>query len=67
MSKNIKALVNYFKEVRLELSKVVYPKRADVIKLTTIVILISAIFALYLGALDYGFTVLLEKALIFNL
>lgn len=67
MNKGIKALVNYIKEVRVELTKVVYPKRADVVKLTTIVILISAIVAVYLGTLDYGFTKLLEKALTFNL
>lgn len=51
---------NFLKEVRLELSKVVWPKRYDVIKLTLIVIVISIIFGAYTGILDYVFTKLLE-------
>ncbi len=56
---------NYLKEVRVEMSKVVWPSRADVIKLTTTVILISAIVALYLSVLDLAFVKLLERIIIF--
>ena len=56
----VKPAINYLKEVRLELSKVVWPKREEVIKLTLIVIIISVIVGLYLGALDFIYTKLLE-------
>ena len=56
----MKAISKYLQEVRLELSKVVWPKREEVIKLTLTVITISAIVGLYVGALDLGFTKLLE-------
>jgi preprotein translocase subunit SecE len=52
--------VNYLKEVRSELAKVVWPKRSEVIKLTLMVILISLAVGLYVGALDLAFTKLLE-------
>lgn len=55
----MKPVLNYFSEVRLELSKVTWPKKDDVIKLTLIVFIISAIVAAYVGALDLGFTKLL--------
>lgn len=59
----VKSVVNYLKEVRLELSKVIWPTRADVIKLTVIVFIFSAIVAIYVGGLDVIFTKLLEQAL----
>ncbi len=56
----VKAAIKYLREVRLELSKVVWPKKQEVIKLTLTVIIISVIVGLYVGALDFGFTKLLE-------
>lgn len=56
-------LATYFREVKLELSKVVWPKRADVVKLTATVIILSAIVGLYLGALDLTFAKALETFL----
>jgi preprotein translocase subunit SecE len=53
-------IFRFFKDVKLELSKVVWPKREQVIKLTLIVFIISGIIALYTGALDFLFTKLLE-------
>ncbi len=57
----VTSVVGFVKEVRLELSKVVWPKRDDVIRLTLIVIIISIIFGAYTGGLDFVFTKLLEK------
>jgi len=53
-------VIQYLKDVRLELTKVVWPKKQEVIKLTLIVFIISAIIAAYTGVLDYLFTKLLE-------
>jgi preprotein translocase subunit SecE len=52
--------IQFLKDVRFELSKVTWPKREDVIKLTLIVFLISAIVGAYVGGLDFAFTKLLE-------
>lgn len=52
-------LINYLREVGLELAKVDWPKREEVVRLTLLVFVTSAIISLYLGALDFGFTKLL--------
>jgi preprotein translocase subunit SecE len=55
--------IEFIREVKFELTKVVWPKRQEVIKLTLIVFIISGIIAAYVGALDFGFTKLLEAFL----
>lgn len=55
--------ITYLKEVRSEMTKVVWPKRMDVVKLTTTVIILSAIVGLYLGGLDLAFAKGLELIL----
>lgn len=52
--------VVFLKEVREELSKVVWPTRDEVIRLTLTVILVSLIVGLLLGGLDFLLTKLLE-------
>ena len=56
----MKQVVTFFSEVRGELSKVVWPKRGEVVKLTAIVLLVSALVGVYVGGLDYLFTKALE-------
>ena len=56
----MKQVLAFLSEVRLELSKVTWPKRSEVIKLTAVVFIISAIVGAYTGVLDYIFTKLLE-------
>lgn len=60
----MRAAINYLSEVRMELSKVTWPKKEEVIKLTLIVFSISAIVAAYVGGLDFLFTKSLEFAVI---
>jgi preprotein translocase subunit SecE len=45
----------YIRETYAELKKVHWPGRNDVVKLTIIVLVISLIVGLYIGALDYIF------------
>jgi len=52
-------LVKYLREVKIELGKVVWPKREEVIKLTSVVFIISVVVGAYLGGLDLMFTKLL--------
>lgn len=48
-------MIRFLTEVRGELVKVTYPSREEVIRMTAIVIAISLIAGLYMGALDYLF------------
>lgn len=50
----------FLKEVRAELTKVIWPTRAQVIKLTVIVIVVSLGMGLYIGSLDLIFTKLTD-------
>lgn len=52
--------VVFLKEVKTELTKVVWPTRAEVIKLTVIVIAVSVFIGLYIGGLDMLFTTLTD-------
>lgn len=57
---NMNFPLRYFREVRSEMTQVTWPKRDEVIRLTAVVILISLIVGVYVGALDFTFTKLLE-------
>ena len=49
-------LANYLNEVRIELKKVTWPGRQQVIKLSSVVIGVSVVTGIYTGLLDWGFT-----------
>jgi len=51
--------ISYIRETIIELKKVQWPTRQATLKLTGIVIGISALVAVYVGGLDYLFTNLL--------
>lgn len=53
----------FLKDVRIELKKVSWPSREEIIKLTGVVILVSVIIASFLGLLDFTFITLLNKLL----
>jgi preprotein translocase subunit SecE len=53
-------LTTYLAETKTELKRVVWPSRQDTVKYTLIVIGISAVIAVFLGALDFLFQYLLE-------
>lgn len=55
--------IDFFKEVKTELFKVTWPKRAVVIKLTIVVIGVSVVVAIYLGGLDFVFAKTIELIL----
>ncbi len=60
----VRVIQKYFSEVKLELSKVVWPKKQEVVRLTLVVLSISAIVGIYLGGIDYLFTKLLESLIV---
>ncbi|MHC1691876.1 MAG: preprotein translocase subunit SecE [Sphaerochaetaceae bacterium] len=49
----MKKLIRYFKESRLELKKVVWPSRDEVVASTKVVIVSTVIFAFALGLVDF--------------
>jgi preprotein translocase subunit SecE len=56
-------VVNYLKEAKEELRKVVWPNRQELIRHTLIVIGISLAVAVFLGVFDFIFSEVLEKLL----
>ncbi len=52
--------VKFFTEVKAELLKVTWPTKDQVIRLTTVVVVISVVVGLFLGGLDLVFTKLVE-------
>jgi len=57
-------LFNYIGEIVNELKKVVWLTRRELAYLTGLVLLITIIFAIVLGALDFGFSQLISKLFI---
>lgn len=57
----MRKVIGFFQEVKFELSRVTWPTKNEVIKLTLIVFLVSGILGAYVGGLDYLFTTLLAK------
>lgn len=49
-------VIKYFKATLMELKQVSWPTRRQSVMYTALVILISAIVALYVGAFDYAFS-----------
>ena len=55
--------INYLKESRSELGKVVWPTRPEIIRMTFVVLAISFIVGAYITGLDTLFTKLVERFL----
>jgi preprotein translocase SecE subunit len=45
----------FVRETRAEFSQITWPPRNEAIRLTFMVVLFSAVFAVFLGAIDYFF------------
>ncbi|MFH0854500.1 MAG: preprotein translocase subunit SecE [bacterium] len=56
--------VNYIKESYAELKKVVWPGKKDIKNHTIVVIVLSLVLAVFLGLLDYIFTIGLDKIIV---
>lgn len=51
----VKDLVQFFQEVKVELSKIIWPKFDEFVGSTVVVLFLVAVFAIYLGLVDLGF------------
>lgn len=56
--------VIFLKEVRDELNKVTWPTKDEVVRLTAVVIIVSALVGLFLGGTDFILTKIVELILI---
>ena len=51
----MRRLLQFLKEARLELKKVSWPTRKELVSSTTLVIVVSVLFGVFLGVLDVLF------------
>jgi len=49
----MKKLFRYFKECRLEMKKVAWPNKVQILSYTKIVLITTVVFAVLLGLVDY--------------
>jgi preprotein translocase subunit SecE len=56
--------IRFIGEIITELKKVVWLSRREVIYLSTLVLVISVAAGIFLGAVDYGFSALVEKVFV---
>jgi len=63
-AKSENRVVRYFKEVRAEIGKVVWPSRRDTINLTAIVLGVTAAMSIILGVIDWLFAKLFALILV---
>ena len=54
-------VVNFLKEVKMEVQKINWPSREQTIRYTVVVLGISLTIALFLGGLDFFFTAMIER------
>lgn len=51
----MKNIGQFFKEVKIELTKIVWPGFNEFIGSTIVVLIIITLFSIYLGFIDFGF------------
>ncbi|MEX2014030.1 MAG: preprotein translocase subunit SecE [Parcubacteria group bacterium] len=54
-------LINYIKDTRGELQHVSWPTRRQAVIFTVVVVIISVLVSIFLGFLDYVFSLVLQK------
>jgi preprotein translocase subunit SecE len=55
-----KRMANYFAEVKIELAKVLWPKKQETVSYAKVVLVTLVLITLLIFALDYGFTKLVS-------
>ncbi|MDR7483728.1 MAG: preprotein translocase subunit SecE [Armatimonadota bacterium] len=60
----VERIVTYLREVWVELNRVDWPSRRELVSATIVVILVLTVVSLYLGLFDYIYTVALKRLLL---
>lgn len=53
--------IQFIKEAKAELAKVVWPTKQEVLKVTISVVILCVLMAAFLGLVDFGLLTLIEK------
>jgi len=61
IKENLKKLLNFFKEVRMEVKRISWPSFRETLKYTLVVIFFSIVVAAFLGGIDFLFTLFLNR------
>ena len=56
-------VITFFRQVYEELGKVTWPTRAEALRMTLVVIIVSAAVSVFIGGLDFFLTKVLERIL----
>ena len=59
-------ITRYFKEVRGEIRKVTWPSRAEVIRLSAIVVAVLIVMSAFMAIIDYAFSALMRVVISFG-
>jgi len=57
----MRKIIQFFRDVKAEMMKVIWPSRGDVVRYTITVIVFSILMAAILGAADFGLLTGFEK------
>jgi preprotein translocase subunit SecE len=60
----VERVVRYLREVWVELNRVEWPSRRELISMTIVVVVVLLVMAIYLGIFDYLYTVLIKQWLL---
>ena len=60
----IERIVQYLHEVWVELNRVEWPSRREIISMTIVVVIVLLLMSLYLGLFDYIYTILVKQWLL---
>lgn len=60
----MKAILTFLREAKVELLRVNWPSRQEIFRYTVLVVVISISVAIFLGALDFLFSFLVETYLL---
>ena len=59
----VERIKEFFREVKIEIKKVVYPSRDELLGSTWVVIITSVVISLFLGVVDLGLSKIVKAAL----
>jgi len=59
--KSFRSVSQFFREARMELKKVKWPTRKELMAVTVMVVILVIVVSLYLGILDYGLIKLIKN------
>ncbi|MGH2403987.1 MAG: preprotein translocase subunit SecE [bacterium] len=60
----VERVVQYLREVWIELNRVEWPSRREMISMTIVVIIVLLVMSVYLGSFDYMYTVVIKRWLL---